>query len=140
VAELRSTNPHRRWRGAHGLAEMLQADAQRAESGQQLSRNPYIADELAGLMDEQLRAASQNSDDISQRAFLARSLGWLDQPATVLPVLQRSIGADQDLEVRKNAIASIAQIAGRAADQHRPLEAQPLTGDLIAVSADSEPL
>jgi hypothetical protein len=113
VAELRSTNPHRRWRGAHGLAQMLQADAQRGDSGQQLARNTFIADELAGLMDEQLRSGSQNGDDISQRAFLARSLGWLDQ---------------------------IAQVAGRAADQRRPLEAQPLTGNVIAVSADPEPL
>src|SRR5690349_2418163 len=42
VAELRSSNEHRRWRGAHGLAQMLQADAQRGEQGEQLARNPQI--------------------------------------------------------------------------------------------------
>ncbi len=140
VAELRSTNPHRRWRGAHGLAQMLQADAQRGENGQQLARNPFVADELAGLMDELMRAGSQTDDDIEQRAFLARTLGWLDAPGTVLPILQRAIGAEHHVEVRKNAIASIAQIAGRAAERGTSLAAPSLTADLTAVSSDTVPL
>lgn len=140
VAELRDDNPHRRWRGANGLAQMLRADARRGEDGQQLTENPRIAEELAGLLEKQLGRAKQTEDDLKHQAFLARTLGFLDVPDTVIPVLREAMQPKQDLEVRKNALAAVALIAGRYADRDEPLERPELTEDLVEVSADDEPL
>src|SRR5579872_5571647 len=52
VEDIRNTNEHRRWRGAYGLAMLLERDQQLGESGQHLSTNPDIARALVGLFDE----------------------------------------------------------------------------------------
>jgi HEAT repeat protein len=71
---------------------------------------------------------------------LARTLGLLDSPATVLPALERGMQSDQDREVRKNSIASIAVIAGRASENHHPVDSANLVSDLVTASGDSDPL
>jgi HEAT repeat protein len=140
VEDIRNTNEHRRWRGADGLARLLQNDQQLGESGQHLAANPDIARALVGLFDEGLKRHSQRDDDLKQQAFLARTLGLLDAPATVLPALERGMLPDEDREIRKNSIASIAVIAGRASETHHPIDDANLVKDLITASGDSDAL
>jgi HEAT repeat protein len=140
VEDIRNTNEHRRWRGADGLARLLQNDQQLGVSGQHLAANPEIANTLVGLFDEQLKRHSQRDDDLKQEAFVARTLGLLDAPKIVLPALERGMQPEQDREVRKNSIASIAVIAGRASENHHPLDEAELVKDLITSSSDSDAL
>ncbi len=143
VSEVGSNNPHRRWRGALGLAQMLRADQERGPKGRQLVRNPLIAEELSKLFHEQLRERTQvTDDDLKQLEFLARTLGSLDVPQTTLPVLREAMLMAHDPEkyrdVRKNAIAAIAMTAGRGSEQGRPLDDPALVDDLVKVSKDSD--
>lgn len=149
VEEIKSPNKHRRWRGALGLAQMLKADQDRGEAGARLAENEKVAEALCGLLREGLNSRSASEDDLKQQEFLARTLGMIDVPGTVVPVLQEAMRPGHDREVRKNAIASLAMIAGRAAE--RPDDAPgpdveelagfpSLVDDLLAVSADGEPL
>lgn len=140
VEDIRNTNEHRRWRGADGLARLLQNDQQLGEGGQHLAANPDIARALVGLFDEGLKRHSQREDDLKQEAFLARTLGLLDAPATVLPALGRGMAPDEDREVRKNSIASIAVIAGRASESHHPIDDANVVKELITASGDSDAL
>ncbi len=157
VEEIKQKNPHRRWRGAMGLAQLLKADQDRGDKGEQLARNPEVANALCNLFLEELESKSNNTDDIAQQAYLARALGLLDVPEVVLPALQKAMQPDGDSaerkEIRKNAIASVAVIAGRKAEQFPPgddhipsnelkqLAAFPaLIDDLIIVSLDEDPL
>jgi len=140
VEDIRNTNEHRRWRGADGLARLLQSDQQLGDSGQHLAANPEIARVLVGLFDEELKRHSQRDDDMKQEAFLARTLGLLDSPKTVLPALERGMQPEQDREVRKNSIASIAVIAGRASEAHHPIVDADVVKDLITASSDSDKL
>jgi len=118
VEEIRQKNPHRRWRGAMGLAQLLQADQQQGAEGENLAENPEVATALTDMFREELESKSRKPDDIAQQAFLARALGMLDAHEIVLPALQdgmRPAGdAEARKEIRKNAIASVAVIAGRA--------------------------
>ena len=139
VRELGSSNPHRRWRGALGLAQMLKADEDRGADGRQLATNSDIAKALADLLEQQLGHSSKTEDDLKQQAFLARSLGMLDVPDVVLPTLQTAMQPDQDRELRKNSIASIALIAGRAAERGESLDGTPVVDNLIDISADPDP-
>jgi HEAT repeat protein len=140
VEDIRNTNEHRRWRGADGLARLLQNDQQLGEGGQHLAANAEIARVLVGLFDEELKRHSQREDDLKQEAFLARTLGLLDSPKTVLPALELGMQPDQDREVRKNSIASVAVIAGRASEAHHPIEDPDLVKDMITASGDSDAL
>lgn len=140
VEDIRNTNEHRRWRGADGLARLLQNDQQLGDSGQHLASNPEIANTLVGLFNEQLKRHSQRDDDLKQEAFVARTLGLLDSPKIVLPALERGMQPEQDREVRKNSIASIAVIAGRNSEHHHPLDDAELVKDLVTASGDSDAL
>ncbi len=140
VEDIRNTNEHRRWRGANGLATLLVRDQQLGDDGQHLASNPEIARVLVGLFEEGLNRHSQREDDLKQEAFLARTLGLLDSQATVLPALQHGMKPEQDREIRKNSIASIAVIAGRADERHEAVNSPSLVEDLIAATSDSDSL
>lgn len=157
VEEIRQENPHRRWRGAMGLIQILRADQQRGEAGQQLSQNPEIAKALADMLEKELESKSSSEEDIKHRTFLARGLRLLDVPDVVLPVLQKAMAAgagdEAHSDVRKNAVASVAEILGRAAESDRKAAYEPpgpklktviehprLVDDLIVVSQDRDPL
>ena len=156
VAEIGQKNPHRRWRGAMGLAQMLHADARR-EDGKKLSENREVAEALCGMFEEELKSNNTRADDIQQQAFLARALGLLDVPDVVLPTLQKGMrpqsNAEERKEIRKNAIAAVAVIAGRAQQRDKskdPSEPGPrrrvvvefpgLLDDIVLVSKDADPL
>ena len=140
VAEVRSNNEHRRWRGATGLAQMLRSDVELGESGNQLSTNPQVAKELATLLTELLNEPAQDEELISQQSFLARTLGWLDWLEDSVPALIQATDEKYETIVRSDALRSIALIAGRAKDNERPLDRPEVTDRLIEVSQDSDPL
>jgi hypothetical protein len=140
VEEIRNTNEHRRWRGANGLATLLVRDQQLGDEGQHLAANPEIARALVDLFDEGLKRHSPREDDLKQEAFLARTLGLLDSQAAVLPALQLGMKPEQDREIRKNSIASIAVIAGRADERHEEIKSPSLVEDLIAATSDADSL
>ena len=140
VAEVRSNNEHRRWRGATGLAQMLRSDVELGESGNQLSTNPQIAKELATLLTELLNEPAQDEELTSQQSFLARTLGWLDSLEDSVPALLQATDKKHETIVRSDALRSIALIAGRASDNDKPLDRPEVTDRLIEVSQDSDPL
>lgn len=140
VAEVRSNNEHRRWRGATGLAQMLRSDVELGESGNQLSTNPQIAKELATLLTELLNESAQDEELTSQQSFLARTLGWLDSLDDSLPALVQATDSKHEVIVRSDALRSIALIAGRASDNGTPLDRPEVTDRLLEVSQDSDPL
>ena len=113
VAELEG-NEHRRWRAALGLAQLLKQDQESEKpDSERLSRNRDVAEKLSGLLDKSLGSHSAKDADVKHQEFLSRTLGLLDVDEFVLPVLRRAMLAEYDREVRKNAIVSIAMIAGR---------------------------
>lgn len=140
VAEIRSNNEHRRWRGATGLAQMLRADAELRESGQSLSDNPQIAKELADLLDELLDEPLHDEELTSQQSFVARTLGWLDHTDVVLPALGRAMDAEHPSIVRIDAVRSVAVIASRMSRSGLEFNHSETTDRLIDVSQDSDPL
>jgi len=140
VAELRSNNEHRRWRGATGLAQMLRADVEMGESGRQLSSQPQVARELVSLLNELLKQPAQDEELTSQQSFLIRTLGWMDVNGEVIPVLLTATEPRHETIVRSDAIRSLARIAGRADDRGEPLDGSEVTASLLEVSRDSDPL
>lgn len=140
VQEVRSTNEHRRWRAATGLAQVLRVDIEMAESGQQLASNPQIAKELAALLTELLAEPSQDEQVVNQQVFVIRTLGWLDAQDPVLDVLTKAMDSKQDRTVRSDAIRSIAIMAGRSADRGEPFSDEAVKSRLIELSQDREPL
>lgn len=157
VDEIHQKNPHRRWRGAMGLAQLLQADQNQETGEHKLAENPEVAKALTDMFREELDATTHKADDIAQKAFLARALGMLDVHETVIPALQFGMkpggDAEANKEIRKNAIASVAVIAGRAKkrdDAKDPsipgprlqqiIEFPSLLDDVETVSADGDPL
>ena len=120
VEEIKQENPHRRWRGATGLIQLLRADQERGEAGEKLSENPEVAKALAGMLKKELQSKAMDEEAIKQRRFLARGLRLLDVPEVVLPVLMETMklqtNDDGMNDVRKNAVASVAVILGRARD------------------------
>lgn len=139
VIELQHPNPQRRWRGAHGLAQILRADQDRKD-GQRLAENGEIAKALADTLSSELKQGSTEDDDLKYQAFLARTLGMFNLPDAVLPVLRTATQANNDREVRKNALAAIATIGSRLDEKGTAIESPPLIDDLVEASHDQDPL
>lgn len=154
VTELRNTNEHRRWRAANGLAQLLKADQDRGEEGQQLARNPEIAKALIDVLKEERTHDKERSREqsLNHQQYLVTALGLLDQPKTVIPPLQEVLVSEteQDGGVRLEALRSISLIANRTAErakaENRPLLLESLVGipdlvdDVINVSQEPKPL
>lgn len=140
VADMKSSNEHRRGRGAMGLAQALAVDQNRKSEGPRLTTNPQVAQELSALLSDTLKSSSQEPVVIDQQAFLTRTLGLLDVPEAVLPVLREAMKETHDREVRKNAVAAVATIAFRAAARNEPLTDAGILEELSNVARDSDPL
>lgn len=140
LAELRSSNVHRRWRGANALAQMLQMDQRRGDDGEHLAENREIARELATLLEDGLKRGSPSDDDLKQQAFLALSLSMLDVHDVTMPVLQEASRPHYDRSIRQNAVKAIFFVAGRAHERGQPLSDDSLVEALIEVSRDGDPL
>jgi hypothetical protein len=140
VVELQHPNPHRRWRAASGLAQMVKADQQLGATGQQLTRNREIAQALADVLDAEVRRGGQGDDDVKYETFLASSLGAFDLPDVVVPPLEQAMQPGIDREVRKYAIWAIAVMADRSEKAGQPLHVSGLVDRLTQVSRDEDPL
>jgi hypothetical protein len=138
LTDIRSDNPHVRWRGALGLAQMLQADA--TADGQRLAENRDVATELAGLLQDSIRKASASNDDLKQQEFLARTLGLVDVDDVTLPALKAALQPDEDETVRKNALASLATIANRRHEAGNSFNDAAVVDDVIAVTFEQQPV
>lgn len=138
IAEIRSPNEHRRWRGATSLAQVLRADAELGEAGQKLAVNPQIAQELANVMTELLKESTKDKELISQQSFVARTLGWLDSQDIVLPPLMEAMQPQYDQLVRSDALKAVAMLAGRQATNNKQLNDEALTQRVVEVSQDGD--
>lgn len=140
VRGIENTNEHERWRSAFGLAQLLQAD-QSAEPGQvKLVNNTEVAGKLAAMLHKELQQPAKGSDQIDQRAFLARTLGMFQIPETVLPTLGAALSGTQDREVRKNALGAIAVIASREFEAGHALKESPMLDQVVEISGETDPL
>jgi HEAT repeat protein len=140
VVELQHPNPHRRWRAATGLAQMVKADQQLGAAGQLLSQNREIAQALAEVLVAEVKRGGQSDDDVKYETFLATSLGAFDLPDIVVPPLEQAMQPGIDRDVRKYAIWAIAVIADRHAGGAEPLRFPGLIEELTKVSRDEDPL
>ena len=141
LADMKSSNEHRRGRGAMGLAQALAADQNRkGVSGPRLTTNPQIAQELSAFLAETLKSSSTEPSVIDQQAFLIRTLGTLDVPEAVLPVLREAMDEKHDREVRKNAVLAAATIAHRANERGAGLSGEGIVDELSNVAKDGDPL
>ena len=123
-----------------GLAQALAVDQNRKSEGPRLTTNPQVAQELSALLSDTLKSSSQEPVVIDQQAFLTRTLGLLDVPEAVLPVLREAMKETRDREVRKNAVAAVATIAHRANERGTPLTDASTLEELANVSRDQDPL
>ena len=140
LADMKSSNEHRRGRGAMGLAQALAADQNSKGVGPRLATNPQVAQELSAFLADTLKSSSQELAVIDQQAFLTRTLGMLDVPDAILPVLREGMKESRDREVRKNAVLAVATIAFRATERGAPLTDAGILEELSVVSRDSDPL
>jgi HEAT repeat protein len=140
VDNVRSQNPHVRWRGALSLAQMLDADARLGADSQKLAENPDVATALAELFTETRAVSPRDEQTASQLEFLAKALGRLDAPQTVFPVLIEAVTTDDDPLLRKHGLTALAMIAGRALDQGRPLQDASIVQPIVAISHSTDPL
>ncbi len=118
VAELGSSNEHRRWRAALGLAQLLRNEEISPPADRELlSRQPLVVDSLTDLFSKSLASTTPSDEDVTHQEFLARTLGALDADEKTLPVLAEAMKDSHSIEVRKSALMSVASIAGRHFDQ-----------------------
>ncbi len=130
ATELSSSNEHRRWRAALGLAQLLQNEQIYPPRDQQpLATNPVVVDSLTQLLSESLASTTTTDEDIRHQEFLARTLAALDADEKTLPILAEAMKDSHNIEVRKSSLMSIAAIAGRHFDH--------VTGYSAAVTAEA---
>lgn len=140
VADMKSSNEHRRGRGAMGLAQALAADRNRKTDGPRLATNPQVAQELSSFLAESLKSTSQEKAIVAQQDLLTQTLGFMDVTEFVLPVLRDAMQETRDREVRKNAVRSVALIADRANQRGEPLTDPGIIEELSVVSRDADSL
>lgn len=129
VAALNMPSPERRWRAAHGLAQLL-------ESSPELADDRNLAQELADQLDRELQRGGDSDQDVRLRGFLATALGKFNFPDVVMPVLRKAIRPSEPIEVRFRAIAAVGDLAERLDD----VESPQVVDQLIEASRDVEPL
>ncbi len=118
ATELGSSNEHRRWRAAEGLAQLLRnEEIAPPKEGQRLATNPIVIESLTKMLSESLASTTITDADIPHQEFLARTLAILDDDEKTLPVLADGMKESQNIEVRKSSLMAVASIAGRHFDR-----------------------
>lgn len=140
TSDVRSDNPHIRWRGALGLAQMLDADAQRGENSQKLAQNSDIATALAGLYQELIQHNAPSEEELKQIEFLSKAMGRMQVADVIVPVLQNGIDPTRHHDVRKHSLIGLAMLAGNTKDSPALKERTALVNQLIDISREPEPL
>lgn len=117
VSELGSSNEHRRWRAAIGIAQLLKNEELSPPTDREpLAKHPQVVDSLTGLLSESLSSNRTTPEDVTHQEFLARTLSALDVDEKTLPVLAEAMKDSHAIEVRKSALMAVATIAGRHFD------------------------
>ncbi|MES2794024.1 MAG: hypothetical protein V4719_30705 [Planctomycetota bacterium] len=140
VNDIQSPQDHIRSRGIFGLAQQLLAEQNSTTPGPKLRDNPDIAQQLADYLIKELKTSAASEATVKQQAILSRTLGLFHLPEIVLPALAQAVQPQHDLEVRKNALGSIAVIAGRAMEEKKPLNLELIQPAVIETATDSAPL
>ena len=140
ISEIRSTNDHRRWRGANALANVVRADSDKGAASQKLAANPEIAKELANLLQDLLQQKSQDQELITQQLFVVRALGFLDSQDIIFPPLMEAALPTHETFVRADAIKAMAIVSSRASEQGRPVTDEDVIARIIDVSNDENPM
>jgi len=140
TTDVRSGNPHVRWRGALGLAQMLDADAQRGTKGQHLAERPEIAAALAGLYQELIERESPSEEELKQIEFTSKALGRMQVPDQILPVLLSGMESHRNHDVRKHSLIGLAMLAGTLGENPALRQNSRLIDRLIEISREGDPL
>lgn len=140
VTDVNSENPHVRWRGALGLAQMLDADKQRGEESQDLAGNEDIATALAEVYEEYIGLTELSEEELKNLEFLSKALGRMRVQAVIVPVLQDGIATDRDREVRKHSLIGLSMLAGNVREANEPLLHPELVDTLIDISREGDRL
>ncbi len=121
VANIKSENPHIRWRAAMTLSEMLDADAARGEDGQHLAENVEIADSICDIYAGLIAQTQFTDEEREQMEFLSKAMGRLDVPEVVTPVLLSAMRHD-DEDIQRQSLVAASMIAGESQERGRPLD------------------
>lgn len=140
TTDVRSENPHVRWRGALGLAQMLDADAQRGSQSQQLAKRPEIASALAELYGELINRNSLSEEELKQIEFLSKALGRMAVPEMIVPVFRSGMEPSRNHDVRKHSLIGLAMLAGTTKENASLKNNADLIAQLIDISKESDPL
>ncbi len=140
VTDVRSENPHVRWRGALGLAHMLDADAQRGEKSQHLNANPEIATAFAELYGEFIDLDDLSEEELKNLEFLSKALGRMQVQSAVIPVFREGIKESRNHEVRKHSLIGLSMFAGNLQQSGQTLSDPELVNELIEISKEGDRL
>lgn len=140
ISEIRSTNDHRRWRGANALANVVRADSDRGAESQKLAANKEIAKELANLLHDLLKQKSTDQELVTQQLFVVRALGFLDSHDYIFPPLMEAAQPTHETFVRADAVKAMAIISSRASEHGHPITDEDVIARVIEVSTDEDPL
>lgn len=140
VIDVGSENPHVRWRGALGLAQMLDADAARGSESKNLAANPEIATAMSSLYAGLIQVANPNEEELKQIEFLSKAMGRLSTADIMLPVFQNGIQPERDAEIRKHSLIGLAMHIGTLRDAGTLNVPSSLFEDLVETSRDESPI
>jgi hypothetical protein len=140
TVDVRSENPHIRWRGALGLAQMLDANAHRSSTSQDVTANPEIAAALSELYARLISLPNPSDEEVKQIEFLSKALGRMQVADIVRPALEAGITPGLDRDVRKHSLIGLAMLAGTLRDHGKVLDDPTLIDELIEISREQEPL
>ncbi len=143
AADVRSENPHIRWRGALGLAQMLDAAPRSSSStaeGLSLAANRDVALALAELYGKLIAAAHPGDEEVKQIEFLSKALGRMEVPDVAGPALLSGIAPERAHDVRKHSLIGLSMLAGNLREQGRPWDDPAVVSQLIEISREPEPL
>lgn len=140
VTDIKSANNNVRWRAALNLAEALDADAGRGDARQNLASVPEIATALNDLGLELLKSPATNEEHQQQLQFMLKAMGRMDAAAEVWPAINAALQPDRDIETRKQALQSIAMMAGRRREKKETLEVPGVVDAVIDASLSPDPV
>jgi hypothetical protein len=140
VSELGSSNEHRRWRAAIGIAQLLKNEELSPPTDREpLSRHPQVVDSLTGLLSESLSSKRTTPEDVTHQEFLARTLSALQADEKTMPVLAEAMKDTHAIEVRKSALMAVATIAGRHFDEVSGFNKAEDTGATVSLNPVENP-
>lgn len=136
ASDLRSSNPQVRWRGAYGLAQLLEADAVRIHKGPALADDPELSHDLAATLSQELDRKESGEDHDRLLDYLIKASAWLNSPDAVIPPLRKAIDPRQEEWLRQQGLNAIAMVAGRAREKGKPIDDPSLVDQLIGITVE----